>query len=498
MTAQIKGRMATGAVWMVALRLSVTGLGIASTVVLARLLVPADFGLIALGTSMLAALDVLTSFRFDVALIQNQGAQREDYDSAWTLNQIFGAALALMLCAAAFPAAQFYEEPRLAPIILVLAVSALLDGLQNIGIVNFRKELNFSREFAFTVIRKCVQVIVAGAMAFWLRTYWALAAGILASSISGVAASYALHPYRPRWTLARAGHLLGFSKWLVLDSLMFFLRHRSSDVIIGKLAGPAQLGLFALAYELAIVAQNNVSAPIDRAMFPGYARMAANRETLKDGYLSVAGMVSLIALPVAVGTAAAAPVLVPLLFGPQWLGSIPVMQVLGFASAMTVLGAGAGSIYLAIGKPMLVVWLSGSYVTLLLTSMTLLLPRMGLVGAGWAFLITASVTLPLQLLMLNWVMGIGPIYWLRRVWRPVAAATAMHLLVTATQIAAPAAETVGERMLELLLVIGVGVVSYVTVVLGLWLLARRPPGPEQVIIDGIAQMWRRRRDPSAA
>jgi hypothetical protein len=74
----------------------------------------------------------------------------------------------------------------------------------------------------------------------------------------------------------------------------------------------------------------------------------------------------------------------------------------------------------------------------------------------------------------------------------------MHLLVTATQIAAPAAETVGERMLELLLVIGVGVVSYVTVVLGLWLLARRPPGPEQVIIDGIAQMWRRRRDPSAA
>ena len=113
-----------------------------------------------------------------------------------------------------------------------------------------------------------------------MRTYWALAAGILASSVTGLVSSYAMHPYRPRWTLVRARQLIHFSKWLVLDNLMFFLRNRSSDVIIGKMAGPAQLGLFGLALELSMIANNNLASPIDRAMFPGFARMSADRETL--------------------------------------------------------------------------------------------------------------------------------------------------------------------------------------------------------------------------
>lgn len=490
MSANIKGRMARGAVWMVALRLSVTGLGFLSTVILARLLVPADFGLIALGTSMLAALDLLTSFRFDVALIQNQSVTREDYDSAWTLNQIFGATLATLLCIAAVPAAHFYNEPRLAPVILVLACGALLDGFQNIGIVSFRKELNFSREFAFTVSRKIVQVLVAALMAITLRSYWALAAGIVSSSVTGLIASYAMHPFRPRWALSRAKSLIGFSKWLVLDNIMFFLRNRSSDVFIGKLAGPAQLGLFGLAYELAMVAHNNLTAPIDRAMFPGYARMAADRDTLRDGYLSVAGMTSLIAMPVAVGTASAAPLLVPILFGQQWLDSIPVLQVLGFASALSLMGAGATVVYLALGKPRLLIWVGVTYIAFLLTSMALLLPGRGLVGAAWAFLIAGAVTLPMQLSILNATMGLRLIHWLNRVWRPVTAATAMHLTVTAVLIALPDAGSGFMRLWQLMMVVGTGGAVYVSVVLVLWLMAGRPRGPERMILDRAQRLLR--------
>lgn len=474
--------MATGAVWMVALRLSVTALGFVSTVILARLLVPADFGLIALGTSMLAALDLLTSFRFDVALIQDQSAGKADYDSAWTLNQAFGGALALLLCIAAYPASIFYNEPRLAPIVFVLASGAVLDGFQNIGVVSFRKELNFNREFAFILSRKVVQVVVAASMAFWLRSYWALAAGIFASSVTGVAASYLMHPYRPRWSLARARKLLGFSKWLVLDNVMFFLRNRSSDVFIGKLAGPAQLGLFGLAYELALIAHNNLAAPIDRAVFPGYARMADEPGALRDGYLAVTGMTSLIALPVAVGTAAAAPLLVPLLFGPRWLGSVPVLHVLGLASAVSLLGAGASVVYLALGRPRLLVWVGMIYIACLLTSMGVLLPRQGLVGAAWAFMIAASITLPAQLSILNWTMALQPIHWVLRVWRPVTAAIAMYLVVTGMLRALPAADSTPGGLLQLALVVVTGAFVYVTIVLSLWLMARRPRGPEATIL----------------
>jgi O-antigen/teichoic acid export membrane protein len=483
--------MAKGAVWMVALRLAVTGLGFASTVILARLLLPSDFGLIALGTSMVAALELLTSFRFDVALIQNQDATREDFDSAWTLNLLSGAVLALLLCVAAWPAATFYGEPRLMPIVLVLALGSLVDGLQNIGIVNFRRELDFGREFAFTVSRKLVQVVVAGTMAWWLRTYWALAAGIIASSVTGLVSSYVMHPYRPRWTLARTAHLVRFSKWLVVDNLMFFLRNRSSDVIIGKVAGPAQLGLFNLAYELSMLANNNLAAPIDRAMFPGFARLSADREMLSNAYLSVAGMTSLIAVPVSVGTASAAPLLVPLLFGPQWLGSIPVVQVLGFGSAISMLGARATAVYLAIGRPRILLWTSSTYILFLLVSMALLLPRMGLVGAAWAFLVAASVNLPLQLVIIRAVLGLQPMLWLRRVWRPALAATLMHLAVTALLIGMPVRAFFLDCMLLLAVVVGAGVACYVGVVVGLWIVAGRPAGPERYIIDRLSAMRRR-------
>lgn len=497
MTTQIKGRMARGAAWMVALRLSVTLLGLVSTVILARLLVPADFGLLALGTSMVAALDLLTSFRFDVALIQDQSADRADFDSAWTLNQISGAVLALLLCVAAFPAATFYDEPRLAPIIFVLAAGALLDGLQNIGIVSFRKDLDFRREFAFTVTRKLAQVLVAAVIAFWLRSYWALAAGIISSSVAGLIASYLMHPYRPRWTLVRARHLIGFSKWLVVDNMMFFLRNRSSDVIIGKMAGPAQLGLFSLAYELATIARNNVSAPIDRAMFPGYARLAADPAALKDGFLSVAGMTALVAVPIPVGTASVAPLVVPLLFGTQWLGAIPVLQVLGFASAVSLLGTGTTAVYLALGRPRILIFVSSIYILFLLASMALLLPTMGLVGAGWAFLIAALVTLPVQQWILKRTLDLPPIYWVRRIWRPVAAATAMYFSVTALQAALPASVTNLARLLECALVATAGAICYVAVALALWFIAGRPAGPEQFILDRLGRLRRRRVDGEA-
>jgi lipopolysaccharide exporter len=485
MTTDIKGRMARGAVWMVALRLSVTLLGFVSTIVLARLLLPADFGLVALGTAMVAAIDLLTSFRFDVALIQNQAAGRDEYDTAWTLNQLLGLALALLLCVAAYPAALFYGEPRLAPIVFALAIGAVLDGLQNIGVVNFRRNLDFGREFIFTVSKKVVQVVVAAALAWEFRSYWALAAGILASSVTGVIASYAMEPYRPRWSLARAAELFHFSKWLVVDNVIFFMRHRSPSVIIGRFAGPTAVGLFTLAYELATLAHNNLTAPIDRAMFPGYSRMAQDRELLKSSYLSVAGMTALVALPVAVGTASVAPMLVPILFGDAWLGAIPVVQVLCLGSSIAMLGGGTTAVYLGLGKPRLLVWLGATHVAIMLTVMALLLPKLGLVGAAWAYVAASSVVLPLQLGILQQVLRMSPMLWVKRIWRPVVAVLTMHFCVVELQIALEVPQTTGARILDLLFVILCGVVGYVGAALVLWLVAGRPNGPEQYLLNAV-------------
>lgn len=130
--------IAKGAAWMVMFRAVERSIGIVSTLILARLLMPADFGLIAMAMSFVAILELLWTFTFDNALIQNTAADRSHYDTAWTLNICLGTLIAIGLLAVAYPASWFYDDPRLIPIILCLAGGAAIQGFENIGVVGFR------------------------------------------------------------------------------------------------------------------------------------------------------------------------------------------------------------------------------------------------------------------------------------------------------------------------------------------------------------------------
>ena len=131
----LQRRMAAGAAWMILFRLTERSIGFISTLILARLLVPDDFGLVAMATSILAALELLGAFSFDMALIQNQAATRKHYDTAWTFEVLFGVIKCALLLALSVPAAAFYGEPRITAVMQVLALCTLLQGFDNIGVV---------------------------------------------------------------------------------------------------------------------------------------------------------------------------------------------------------------------------------------------------------------------------------------------------------------------------------------------------------------------------
>lgn len=473
--------MAAGAAWMIGMRLCITALGVVSTLILARLLQPSDFGLVALATAIVAALELLTEFRLDFQLIQNQNASRADYDSAWTLNLILGGMLGILLLAASAPAAYVFHEPRLSNIVCVLAVSRILDGAQNIGIVNFRKDLKFGMEFTFATVRKLSGVLVAVTCAWTFRSYWALAAGIVTSSVVGVAASFLMHTYRPRPRLTSARRLLSYSKWLLIDSLIQFLRTRSSDLLIGRFAGAHSLGLFNVAQETATLAQSTVTAPTNRAILPAYARLQGDLESLRNSFLAVVGMTTLVAVPMAVGVAAVAPLLVPALLGDQWQGSITLMELLAFASALSTCGSGAPIVYLALGRPKLLVLLGAADISILLLGMGILLPKHGAMGAAWATLIAASAILPVRLALVQSVLGSVLRQWLGAVWRPVTSAAAMYLLIAMLHVKPDETSGTLSQLLNLAELVGVGITSYITMIFTLWWLAGRPPGAEKTV-----------------
>ena len=161
--------MAAGAGWMVLMRLADRGVGLVSLAILARLLLPEDFGLVALAVSIIALVDMFGQFGADVALIQNQHAERRHYDSAWTLNLATAMTMSLVLAVVAKPAAAFFAEPRVEGIVYWLAVANVIGACANIGIVDFRKRLEFRKEFAYLFSARVLSTAVTLVLAWQWR-----------------------------------------------------------------------------------------------------------------------------------------------------------------------------------------------------------------------------------------------------------------------------------------------------------------------------------------
>ncbi len=186
----IGSRVANGALWMLALKAATKMIGLISTILLARLLTPEDFGLIAIIMAFFALIEVFGNFSFDTVLIQKKDADRAHYDTAWTFNFIFGLSACSFVFVGSDWIAEFYGDSRLDRIAVALGFLFLISGAQNIGVVQFRKELAFNLEFKFQLIPKILSFFVTIALAFWLRSYWALIWGALVWRFLVVAFSY--------------------------------------------------------------------------------------------------------------------------------------------------------------------------------------------------------------------------------------------------------------------------------------------------------------------
>ncbi|HEY7652084.1 MAG TPA: lipopolysaccharide biosynthesis protein [Methylomirabilota bacterium] len=483
--------MARGVLWMSAARFSVRGLGLVSTALLARLLGPPDFGLIAMASAVVALGEVIRAFSFDTALIHEQGTAREQYDTAWTLNVLLGGAIGLALALVAPVVAALYGDPRIKGILPFLALAFFVEGLANVGVVDFRKNLDFQRDFRLMVLQKIAGFGVTVTLALAFRNYWALVFGSLFSSVAGVGLSYAMHSFRPRFSLRAYHKLVGFSKWMMFSNFTAFLKNKTSDILLGALGGPQVAGVFTVAYDVANLATTELVAPINRAVMPGYVKLADDSIALRGGFSKVLGFIALVACPAALGIAALSDHIVELVLGPQWHAVAGLVQVLAVASAFTALLTNSISVYVAVGRPDLIALMSAIHTAALLPMLVVGIVARGADGAAWAHLLhVALIATPstYYLLVRYTPVTLGDIFG--SLWRPAVAAGIMYAGVRLLFHGGPSAAS-GEALTVLLGVL-TGAGLYAASVLLLWRGAGAPPGPEHTLIESTLTRIRRR------
>lgn len=479
--------MAFGALWMMLMTFVERTLGLISMLILARLLDPTDFGIVGLAGSFILMVQMFSTFGFDVALIQNQGATESHYHTAWTFNLILGLLILLLMLAVAAPIANFYKQPEIFWVICLLALGPLIGGCENIGVVAFRKDLDFRKEFAFQLSRKLIGFAVTVPLAFWLRNYWALVVGMLAARLAGTITSYLAHPFRPRLSLGHAFSILGFSKWLLLNNWLCFLKERSCDFIIGRLLGVAPLGLYNISYEVATMPTTELSAPINRALLPGFARIAHDSGAMRATYVNAIGMLTLLAVPAAAGIFAVAPFLVPVMLGPKWLAIVSLLEILAFNGGLLLFHSSICTVLIANGHPDRVTRTNGLYVVMLLILFGLLIPAYGLIGAAYAATGVSILSTPVYLYQVRRSIGVSVWEFLRVAVRPLTAAVFMAWLVRWILPEWTSTMNLATSIGWLLGGVALGISSYATAVLLLWLAMGRPAGAEGMLFDRVQQ-----------
>lgn len=496
MSKEVQRKMAYGAVWMLLFKLVERSLGLISMLILVRLLSPADFGIAAMAGSFILMAEMLTAFSFDVNLIQNQNATKEHYDTAWTCNVLLGLTITVSMLAGAPLIADFYRNAELFWVVCALAIGPLISGCENIGVVAFRKEMDFRREFAFQLSRKVAGFLVAVPVAYFTHSYWALVAAILVSKLAGTIISYLAHPFRPHFSLAKVAGLMVFSKWMLLNSFVSYLKERSVDLVTGRMLGAAALGLYNVTYEIAIMPTTELSAPINRALLPGFAKMAHDADAMRTAYRNAIGVLAFIAVPAATGIYALAPYIVPTLLGQKWLEGVPLMEILAFNGGLLLFHSSICTVLIANGHPDRVTKTNGLYVAVMLGLFALLIPTYGLTGAAAAALATSIVSTPVYLYQVRQSVGVPASVFLRAAARPVVAALLMAVAVRGVM---PDWDPSMSFIISLTWTIGgivLGIATYSVAILLFWLIAGRPPGPESELLRIVRNRLPKRAAPS--
>lgn len=478
----VGSRVARGAAWTVALRLFVRGLGLVSTVILARLLVPEDFGLVAMAAMVLGLLEVIGDFGFDLALIRYPSPGRILYDTGWTLGLIRGAVIALAVAVVAEPAAEYLGEPRLSSILYVFAGLSLLESLRNVGVIDFVKYLDMGNEFVLQASEKVAAFVVTIVLALLWRNYWALVLGAASGRLIRVGLSYAIHPFRPRLALAAWREIFGFSQWILLNSILSYVSTRTAPFALGKLNGASSVGLYSVAYEISTLATTELVMPIRRALFPGFALLVGDAERLRAAFLKTYSTMFMVVAPAAVGIGLVAAPLVRVMLGSKWVEVIPLIEVLAIYGLLSIPSALSSPLYMALGRPWLLTVESVWGFLLLVPAVVWGVHAAGALGAAWGTTAAAALWMPLDLYFLNRTLAVSPWVVLVTIWRSMVSITVMAAVVLGLEELLPVSGD-GTSNLVLPLSVFSGATVYVAVHLLLWRLQGSPDGGERWALE---------------
>lgn len=469
-------RVAIGAAWFIAMRWIVRLIGLVSTIVLARILVPDDFGLVAIATSYIALLDAFSDLGTRTALVRHDTLEPRFMDTVFTVQAIRGIAIGTIVFGSAwlFPIA--IGDERLRAVVWVLALQPVIAGLLNPAIIKFERQMDFRRELIVQVVAKLAATSTAIAGAVIYQSYWAMVAGLLVEATCRVTISYVLAPFRPRLGLDRWRELFRFSGWLSGASFLDALVDRLDTILIGAFLDVRIAGFYSVGKQLAVMPMGEVLPAANRALFPGLLHFKDDIEKLsRNVMLAFAGM-TMLSMPIAVGFCLVAGDFVRLVYGEKWLEAVSIIQVISLCVGVEVVGGSvATSAAMALSQTKMLFLRSAARVLIRVPIFVLGLWLFGLEGALAGYLLGSVVFAVSNVSILHKLLSVRLTSIVDCLWPPLLGTAAMAgAMLQVAEFLAPLQTSLPNMIGILALKIALGAGIYGTVQIVLWKVTGRP------------------------
>lgn len=483
----MKDKLFVGVFWLGAAKIIINILALVSTIILARILSPEDFGLVAIVLAFLAIIEAVTDLSLASALVHIKELTEKHFHTAWSLNVSRGLLMAVIFALSAQSIAGYYNDPRLVDIMLAISISIMISGFTNPKMVVLTKSLVFWQEFAVTVSQKVMAVIVSISVALLTHSYWALVAGVITSQIIGVLVSYIIVPYRPKPNFAHIKDIWSFSIWLTLGKIVNTLNWKFDQLVIGSHLGSKSLGFYTVGDNLAGMPTREAIQPLENTLFPGFTHIAHDKERLRNAYVRAQALITAIALPLGIGFALVSPALIPLLMGEKWIPAIQVIEVIAGVYVLQTIGSQAQPLAMALGYTKTIFKRDLIMFCVRVPIIIFSLINFGLFGLLMGRVLTGTMSLIINMFLIRNMLDLSVIQQLKNNLRSIISAIVMIAIVVNVNHTFKIPELAYVLMIDITL----GGLVYFVVHLTLWRLMECPQGPESELLNIINQKLKR-------
>ncbi len=424
----IKQKAIQGVVWSVIQNWGSQAGSLIVFLILARLLTPEAFGLIGLANVFLAFMNIFLEQGFSQALIQHEEIQPEELDTAFWAHVLTGLLLTIISFLISGFVADIFEQPKLIPILQCFSFLFFINSLSHVHKALLRRNFDFKIMAARTIVGIIIGGTVGIVMAFSGFGVWSLVSQQFIYESVEVFIIWGAISWRPqlRFSVYHLRNLLNFGLSILALKFLNFCNKRTDNLLIGYFLGEVALGYYMIAYRVLEVMTQLLVSTTQQVALPTFSRLQAEPERFRQAFYQVTLFTSLIAVPTFLGMMMFTPELVAVLFGEQWLPSVPIMQILALGGILSSISFFNGSIFISLGKPSWKLWISLLNAILNLIA-CLIAVQWGVVAVAIAYVISSYMAFPFSQWAIKKLIQVPWLTYLKQFLSPVIGSLVMVL-----------------------------------------------------------------------